>query len=216
MENVNTLIVILLWITLTISSAIICKKIFPSRLELSRKIVHIGCGPIIPLAWWLGISYEIACITSLIITIGLLINNQLNIIPSLENVGRKTFGTVAYGLSITFLIIFFWKTNIPALSAGVLTMAFGDGFAGLIGKNFKSPNWKILGQKKSILGTVSMFGITMILITVNSSMYGYNIDPMKIIILAIIGTGLEQISPLGVDNLTVPIGIAYGFKLLLN
>ena len=95
------------WLFVVISASIICSKIFPKETELSRKIVHIGSGPIIPLAWWLQISSNIAIPIACIITLALIINYKFNLISSLENISRKSFGTIAYGFSITILIVLF-------------------------------------------------------------------------------------------------------------
>ena len=40
-----------------------------------------------------------------------------------------------------------------------------------------------------------------------SSTNNLGIQPLEIIVISLIATILEQISPLGIDNLTVPIGV---------
>ena len=122
------------WLALILSFSLLSSKWFPNEKELSRKIVHIGSGPVIPLAWWLNIESYLAIPLAAIITIGLLINYKLKFITSIEQIERKSFGTIAYGLSITLLLIFFWDSQPDAVTAGVLMMAFGDGLAGLIGR----------------------------------------------------------------------------------
>jgi len=43
--------IIALWIVIILLIAVLCKKYFPKKEELSRKIIHIGTGPVILLAW---------------------------------------------------------------------------------------------------------------------------------------------------------------------
>ena len=43
--------VIALWIIIILLIAFLCKRYFPKQEELSRKIIHIGIGPVILLAW---------------------------------------------------------------------------------------------------------------------------------------------------------------------
>ena len=148
MSYVYSLTVIAGWLVLILSSSLLSTKLFPNEKELSRKIVHIGMGPILPLAWWLGISPRIAILVASTISIILLINYRLKVIDVFENIERKSYGTIAYGISITILLILFWSTKPDAACAGVLIMAFGDGFAGLIGRQIDSPSWKIFKQKK--------------------------------------------------------------------
>ncbi|WP_332299703.1 dolichol kinase [Prochlorococcus marinus] len=192
------------------------KKLFPQEKELGRKIVHMGTGPIIPLAWWLDIPSKIAIPAATVITIGLLINYQFRFIASIESIDRKSFGTIAYGLSITLLLIFFWPNNAAAITAGVLVMAFGDGLAGLIGRKIISPSWMILNQKKSMVGTFTMaIGTGIVLYSINQ-LSGINLSMLDIFIITSIAVILEQISPLGIDNITVPIGVALCWQYFIN
>ena len=147
-----------------LSAAVVCRVRWPNQRELSRKIVHIGTGPVIPLAWWLGIPSDWAIPMAILITIVILINHRWRLLPAIEDVNRHSYGTVAYALTITLLLIFFWPENAAAVCSGVLVMAFGDGLAGLIGRKVRSPNWLIWGQRKSIAGTLTMAVITLIIL----------------------------------------------------
>ena len=151
------------------------------------------------------------------ITAALIINYRLRLIKSIENVDRKSFGTIAYGISITSLIFLFWSNNPSAATAGALVMAFGDGLAGLIGRNIDSSQWIILGQRKSLIGTLSMYLVTAIVLSSISHVTDINFEIVDILIISSLATILEQLSPLGIDNITVPIGVALSWKwLLLN
>jgi len=209
--NINSIVVVVGWISTVLLIAVVCRNYFPAQKELSRKIVHIGTGPVIPLAWVLGISANLAIPVAGIITIGLLINHQLRLLPALEDVNRQSYGTIAYGLSITFLLICLWPENADAVSAGVLVMSFGDGLAGLIGRQLNSPHWVIFGQRKSIAGTLTMAIVVAMIISLLSIISGTFLHPLLILVITFLAVSLEQISPWGIDNLTVPIGVAYGW-----
>ena len=199
--------VIALWITTILLIAFLCKRYFPKKEELSRKIIHIGTGPVILLAWLFDIPKNIAFITALLITIALGVNYQYRLLPAIEDIERKSFGTIAYGISITVLLLLFWPRHASSISIGVLSMAFGDGLAGLIGKSIKSRQWSVLGQSKSIAGTLTMGSIVAITTGIISAINHLDIQPVEIIVISLIATVLEQISPWGVDNITVPIGV---------
>ncbi len=202
-----SILVIALWVITIIVISILCKKYFPKKQELSRKIVHIGTGPVIILAWLFEIPKSIAFFSALLITIVLGINYQYRLLPAIEDIERKSFGTVAYGISITLLLLIFWPHYASLISIGVLSMAFGDGLAGLIGKSINSPKWSVLGQSKSIAGTLTMLTVVAITTSTISSINNLNIQPLEIILISLIATFLEQISPWGIDNITVPIGV---------
>ena len=202
-----SILVIALWIITIIGISFLCKKYFPKKQELSRKIVHIGTGPVIILAWLFEIPKSIAFFSALLITIVLGINYKYRLFPAIEDIERKSFGTVAYGISITLLLLIFWPHYASLISIGVLSMAFGDGLAGLIGKSINSPKWSVLGQSKSIAGTLTMLTVVAITTSTISSINNLNIQPLEIILISLIATFLEQISPWGIDNITVPIGV---------
>ena len=199
--------VIALWIIIILLIAFLCKRYFPKKEELSRKIIHIGTGPVILLAWLFDIPKNIAFSTALLITISLGVNYQYRLLPAIEDVERKSFGTIAYGISITLLLLLFWPRYASSISIGVLSMAFGDGLAGLLGRSINSPKWSILGQTKSIVGTLTMGSVVAITTSIISSTNNLSIQPLEIIVISLIATFLEQISPWGIDNLTVPIGV---------
>ena len=201
------LFVIGLWIIIILLVAFLCKRYFPKKEELSRKIIHIGTGPVILLAWLFDIPKNIAFSTSLLITIALGVNYQYRLLPAIEDIERKSFGTIAYGISITLLLLLFWPRFASSISIGVLSMAFGDGLAGLIGRSINSPKWSIMGQTKSIVGTLTMGSVVAITTSIISSTNNLGIQPLEILVISLIATFLEQISPWGIDNLTVPIGV---------
>ena len=93
------------WLLFVLSSSFLCAKLFPNAKELSRKIVHIGIGPILPFAWWLDIPPGIAISVAISVSILLLINYRLKVIDIFENIERKSYGTIAYGISISILLI---------------------------------------------------------------------------------------------------------------
>ena len=191
------------------------RKVFPNNKELLRKIIHIGLGPLIPFAKYLDLEFSLAQYIAGGITILILINYIYQLIPTIEDIDRKSFGTLFYCLSLFILITFYWDKDPWALTAGYFIMAFGDGFAGLIGKNFKSKSWVIFDQKKSLLGTSTMFIISFLVLTILGSISNFDFN-FYYFFIALISTSLEQISILGIDNLSVPIAAAFTFNLFVT
>ena len=198
---------IALWIITILVIAFLCKRYFPKKAELSRKIIHIGTGPVILLARLFDIPKNIAFFSAFFITITLGINYQFRLLPAIEDIERKSFGTIAYGTSITILLLLFWPRYASSISIGVLSMAFGDGLAGLMGRSINSPKWSIFGQSKSVAGTFTMGAVVAMTTETISSINHLNLQPVEIIVISLIATFLEQISPWGIDNITVPIGV---------
>ena len=191
------------------------KNFYPNNQELLRKIIHIGIGPLIPLAKFLEIEQSTAQYFASGMSILILINYIYKLFPIIEDIDRKSFGTFFYCFSLLILISLFWEKDPLALTAGFFVMTFGDGLAGLIGKNFKSKNWTIFNQKKSIIGTTTMFLISLLVISILG--FKNNVDFNYYYFgIALLATLLEQISIIGIDNFSVPIITSTIFHFLTN
>ena len=188
-------------------AAVLARRRWPEQRETSRKIVHIGTGAVIPLAWLFQVPGVVAVPFAAMVTAITAINHQWRIIPAVEDVDRSSFGTVAYGLAITILLLLFWPIRTDAVTAGVLVMAFGDGLAGLIGRSLQSAQWSVLGQTKSMAGTLTMALVSAVVLFSLSAISPTSVPWSAVIGLSLLATGLEQLSPLGIDNLTVPLAV---------
>ena len=206
---------ILLYIFSIFLISIVFKKFYKDSREIVRKIIHIGIGPLIPIAQFLKIDQNSALIFTGIISLMVLINYSYKIFPTIEDIERKSYGTLFYCISLFILIFLFWDKDPYSLIAGFFIMTFGDGLAGLIGKSFESRNWIFFKQKKSLLGTLTMFLTSLIVI----SYIGYaqqNTFNFNYFIIAFIATLLEQFSVFGIDNLIVPISSAFCFNFFIT
>ena len=195
--------------------SIIYKVFKPNNKEVIRKIIHIGIGPLIPLAKFLDIDQTTALCISGFISFLTFINYKAKLFPTIEDIERKSYGTLFYCLSLFILIYVYWNKDPMSLIAGFFIMTFGDGLAGLIGKNFKSKSWFYLNQKKSFFGTMTMFITSFIVVFGVSYIYKYPFN-INFFTIALISTVLEQFSILGIDNLIVPITSAFCFNFFIT
>ena len=105
------------------------------------------------------------------------------------------------------LLLLFWPTQAEAVSAGVLVMALGDGLAGLIGRGVDSPKWVLFGQTKSTAGTMTMAGVTGLVLIGLAQWSGADLSLPAAFGMVAMATGLEQLSWSGLDNLSVPLSV---------
>ena len=195
--------------------SIFFKKYNEESQEIVRKIIHIGIGPLIPIAIFLKIDKNSALIFTGIISLMVLINYMYKIFPTIEDVERKSYGTLFYCLSLFILINLFWDKNPYSLITGFFIMAFGDGLAGLLGKSFTSKNWIFFQQKKSIIGTLTMF-LTSLIVVCSLGYAQQNNFNFNYFTIAFIATVLEQFSVFGIDNFIVPILSAFCFDFFVT
>ena len=195
--------------------SIIAQRFSNENKEISRKIIHIGIGPLIPIAHYLKIDQNSALLFTGIFSILILINYIFRLIPIIENVDRKSFGTLFYCLSLFILIFLFWEKDPNSLIAGLFIMTFGDGLAGLIGKVFDSKSWIIFKQKKSLYGTLTMF-LSSLIVVCTLGYIQINTFDISFLAIASLATLLEQLSTLGIDNFLVPISSSICFNILVT
>ena len=207
--------VILLYLFSIFLISIVFKKYNKDSREIVRKIIHIGIGPLIPIAQFLKIDQNSALIFTGIISLMVFINYTYKLFPTIEDVERKSYGTLFYCLSLFILICLFWDKDPYALITGFFIMTFGDGLAGLIGKSFNSKSWIFFKQKKSLLGTLTMF-LTSLIVVCSIGYSQQNSFYLNYFVIASLATVLEQFSVLGIDNFIVPISSALYFNFFIT
>ncbi|NET26937.1 diacylglycerol/polyprenol kinase family protein [Okeania sp. SIO1I7] len=179
--------------------------------EVSRKVVHIGTGNVILLAWWLQIPAWVGIMAGILSAAIALISYRFPILPSVNSVGRKSLGTFFYAVSIGILIGCFWFLKQPQYAAlGILIMAWGDGLAAVIGQNFGKHPYQVWGMKKSWEGSLTMCLVSYIICSLILLAVQGNIWQTWVVAIpvALGATALETLSKVGIDNLTVPLGSA--------
>ena len=184
--------------------------------EITRKIVHIGAGHVILLAWWLQTPAWIGIAAAVVSSAVALLSYQLPILPGINGVGRQSLGTFFYAASIGLLTAAFWPVGLPQYAAlGILVMTWGDGMAALIGQNFGRHPYQLWGNQKSWEGSLTMaLASFLVCLFVLGATVGFTGAVwVTAAVVAIAATLLETLSFYGLDNLTVPLGsaaLAYG------
>lgn len=207
------------WVGAIVLTAELLHRYTATDPEKIRKVVHIGTGQVILLAWWLEIPAWVGIIASILASSVTLLSYKFPILPGINSVGRKSLGTFFYALSIGILVAWFWTIQQPQYAAiGILVMTWGDGLAALIGQKFGKHPYKIGGIQKSWEGSLTMalasyLVTSLILFAVQGNIWQTYVVPIAV---ALVATGLEAFSKLGVDNLTVPVGSAALCFLLIE
>lgn len=218
-----------LWLAGVLALALLVRRRWPEQREWSRKLVHMGTGPVVVIAWALQIGRGIALPVAAAVTLLTALNHRYRLLPAVEDVGRPSYGTVAYGASITLLLALFWPAQGGAVAAGVLVMAFGDGLAGLLGPLVRSPSWSLFGQRKSLVGTAAMAIATAAMLSLlwilqapaagvaglaGWAAAGPPQAGAAILVITAVAVGLEQLSAYGLDNLSVPLAVGLLWSLV--
>ena len=135
--------------------------------KLSRKLIHIGTGPIFVLCWLmypdLPISRWLAALVPFVITtqfvlVGTGILKDKAAVKAMSRTGDRREilrGPLFYGIVFILLTILYWKDSpigIPAL----MMLCGGDGIADIVGRRIHSAKlpWS---RAKSLAGSLSVF-----------------------------------------------------------
>ena len=183
--------------------------------EGSRKFIHIAVGH-----WWLiAMLYFDSALWASIVPLSFVVINYLSykytFFKAMERSGGKEdLGTVYYALSLLILAYLSFSVDRPYLGGiGILTMAYADGFAAIIGKRFGSN--KLLFNK-SIEGSLTVFAFSALVAFGFFSLYQPSSLVLNTLIVASTATLLELFSPKGFDNLTLPLGVSLIATLLVG
>ncbi|MCJ7622164.1 MAG: phosphatidate cytidylyltransferase [Anaerolineaceae bacterium] len=191
--------------------------------RLSRKIIHIGTGPIFVLCWLLFDSADSARFLAALVPLGITIQFGLvgtgiikdqAAVDAMSRTGdpREILkGPLYYGIVFVVLTLIFWNET-PTGIVALMIMCGGDGLADIIGKKYgraKLP-WS---RRKSFAGSFGVFAGGIILTILIFSIY---ISAAKfqgpltrygpaILGIAFVSTMVESIPVRDIDNISVPL-----------
>ena len=118
-------------------------------------------------------------------------------------------GLVFYAVSYTYLA-FLFPSRAYVIAAGILPMAYGDAAAAIVGEKLGKRRYKIVARK-SLEGSAAMFLVSFVSLALGlvffSLFYGFSLVEKLVAALAAAGaaTFVEGFSPMGFDNITVPV-----------
>ena len=179
--------------------------------EVTRKIVHIGAGHVILIAWWLAVPAWLGIAASVFFGAIALLSYRFPLLPGINSIGRQSWGTFFYAMSIGLLMASFWPIQRPEFAViGILTMTWGDGLAALVGQRYGQHLYQVWGEKKSLEGSLTMLLVSGAICLIFLQTAGMPFSQALWIssVGAVFATALESISKYGIDNLSVPVGTA--------
>jgi len=210
------------WVALYLGTVILIAEILHKvegiDKETPRKVVHIGVGNVILIAWWLELPLSVILQASIGASVLCFVSYFIPIIYSLSGVGRKSLGSFFYSLSIGILAYVFWSDYPYYAVLGVLVMTWGDGLAAIIGQKYGKHIYQAFGLKKSLEGSLTMTVVSFVIsLFILLATFGNDWKIWLIsLLVGILATILELISTLGIDNVTVPLGTAWLAYLLCS
>jgi phytol kinase len=194
--------------------------------KLSRKIIHIGTGPLFVLCWllyqdtpdarWLAALVPFT-ITVQFALIGLGFLKDEASVKAMSRTGDPKEilrGPLFYGIMFVALTLVYWKDS-PIGIIALMMMCGGDGIADIVGRRIASP--KLLwSREKSVAGTLAVFAggwvlsAIIIYIYVRAGVFAGSFT-MYLLPLTLIALGaaiIESLRYKDIDNISMPLASA--------
>ncbi|MFC2063940.1 diacylglycerol/polyprenol kinase family protein [Chloroflexota bacterium] len=191
--------------------------------KLSRKIIHIGTGPIFVLCWlmfpdvwfsrWLASLVPFA-ITAQFAMVGLGWIKDEASVKALSRTGDRReilLGPLFYGLIFVILTLVFWKDS-PIGIIALMLMCGGDGLADILGRRVRSLElpWN---KGKTMVGSLGMFiggwVLSVLVLWIYLSVGVLNgvigVYLLPITVIALIGMVIESLPLRNIDNITITL-----------
>ena len=200
--------------------------------RLSRKLIHIGTGPIFVLCWlffpdspearWLAALVPFA-ITVQFALVGLGIMKDEASVKAMSRTGDRREilrGPLFYGIMFVLMTVIFWKDS-PVGMTALMIMCGGDGIADLVGRHFNS-NKLPYSPEKSLAGSLGVFIGGWLLSAFVLAIYSgvgvfakpFTVYVLPLTIIALVSALVESLPYKDVDNITVTVTAAiFGYFL---
>lgn len=182
------------------------------RVELTRKLVHLGTGVLtllFPLL--LGNHWLVLFLCSSFAVI-LIISLRFKLLPSINAIDRVSYGSLLYPLSVYICYLAYQQqgNKLVLFYLPVLTLAICDPVAALFGKRFPYGKYKIGASHKTIVGSSAFFLSSCLLNVCIVAWFGLPAQPivfiaLSILLLSALATVSEALSSKGWDNLSIPL-----------
>ena len=199
--------------------------------NVTRKVIHIFVGPVALIAWMLfsgGVfSRWFALLVPLLFVIlflaigtGKIVNEDFVNSMSRSGDPRELLGgTLYYVLFFSVMTVLWFYVPVtglagatPAATVIIGCLAGGDGLADVIGRKYGGDRkFGIAGAEKTLAGSIGMFIgsflFSFILVWIYSLEIGFDVFALiiPILVISLVATIVEAITPKGLDNWTVPI-----------
>jgi len=174
--------------------------------EFTRKFLHITAGTYAAFWPWF-ISWHNIQLLALGALGALIISRQLNIFKSMHL--ARWHGAGEFLSTVSIAVLPFVTHDKWIFAAAVLNLSLADGFAAVVGTKFGKDNtYHVFGQRKSAVGTLTFWMISVAIITMYIVVTHVGWGWLTILWLPAVAAALENVGVHGLDNLLVPLVIA--------
>lgn len=211
-DNVLALVYSFAFIIAVIALAFVLYRTIHLSSESVRKIIHIGVSNWVFILVWCfdDVRFAVVGPMAFIILNAVFVHSGA---AGLLGMGdrRRDNGLVYFPFSLLVMTLLYYRGLIQAhdVIAATLVMGYGDGLAALVGSKIGRHRYSVLNASKSWEGTAVMLIVSIAVIAIFTPY-----PALKVLVMAVVATLFEALTPLGLDNITVPLLTALSGALI--
>lgn len=211
-DNVLALVYSFAFIIAVIALAFVLYRTMHLSSESVRKIIHIGVSNWVFILVWCfdDVRFAVVGPVAFIILNAVFVHSGA---AGLLGMGdrRRDNGLVYFPFSLLVMTLLYYRGLIQAhdVIAATLVMGYGDGLAALVGSKIGRHRYSVLNASKSWEGTAVMLIVSIAVIAIFTPY-----PALKVLVMAVVATLFEALTPLGLDNITVPLLTALSGALI--
>lgn len=173
--------------------------------EIARKILHI-LHAVVVVVWAQGLqTYTPIIVAEVVFIFVVVMARYQGRLAELRAVGRKTYGEILFPVGVIVLCI--WSPSHAFFTVSVLQLGVSDALAAIVGTQVASYAYRVAGYRKSLAGSGAFFLSSVVIFGVYAMAHA-SIDPLLVLLIilaSVILTAIENLSPYGLDNITIPL-----------
>lgn len=182
-------------------------RTFPGQPEINRKFIHITVGSFVAF-WPLILTWNQIILMSLAFVFVVGFSKFFHVFRGIHGVKRATWGEVYFAAVVGIIALVTHDGWI--YMAAILHMSLADGFAAIIGIKYgKRMQYTVFGSLKSWIGTATFLVFSVAILFFYAQHAAYQGGVASLLLLAGGATLLENFGYRGLDNLTVPLLVAF-------
>ena len=174
------------------------KKILTAN--ATRRIIHIVSVFIAyTFPYYLSLlEILILCSTFLIF---LIFSKNVSLLESIHKVERITWGEIFFPIGIAVASVFFLPGNIYNYTIVLSILGISDLLANIVGMYFGTHSFAIFKCKKTLEGSMAFLLSSLLILLI----FNINLPILTLVLISIVVSIVEFLSPYGSDNLSIPI-----------
>ncbi len=212
------------------------KELLPTY--ITRKIIHIFAAPIFVLCWMLYSGAPASRFFAAIVPLAFIIQfaaigfgwrEDEAFVKSMSRSGdpRELLGGTMHYAVVMLVVALLFFTNgdsasfTPSAMIILGALAGGDGLADIVGRRYGGRSFGVGGSTKTLAGSLAMFVGSLLMSWLLLVIFGLRagVAPgvflLPTLLLSLLATIVEAISPKGLDNYLIPLAVFIGILLLV-